>query len=517
MEENQYDEILSLSPNKKCKSFFPFSKDLKIILYGVSEASKAFHKVLCNAGYTVVAFFDIRYKELNKELPVPAYSLIDHPYHNQEKDEFCIIIMLQNAVQHESIAIEFLEQGFHKVFFAPVRSRLKKEIAREFRFQYNILLTGQFHLLTSVPIFHKALFEQELQATHSIIRVEGQYIIIWCPTELLYSDASSHTIRGEQSLYANVPIYSIQPYVEMFQFLQGSKENMNEYLENYGIHSVRFKNLLTDADIVLQRKDLLEIYMEELNDGMDFFISSAPLAEWNETLGVFNLHDGHHRSIFLALQGFRYIPIKVSYVDFKRWNAPFPAGEVEKHLSTVSGSLPILHPRYKKVNARCSRDYLLQLELIQQYLGEEKPSLLGLLGGKSVLDVSNTFGYYARNAVRMRAKEVFFFSSDVERINIEEMIRVLEGNYTVSTLETWSDVVKRTYDSLFILDALKNETQEDKVHKIDCFSRICLEDCFVDIFDLEEMNIWQSYFKSSRCLKNIVLNGTMATLWVFQK
>ena len=303
---------------------FCFANDLQVILYGVNAYSNSMYQRLLNAGYTVSAYFDRRYEELGGTCSIPVYGLSNHPFAEANKDHFCVLIMLQNAMQHEPIAFEFLQQGFHKIIFVPMRSRLEEKTAQTLRFQYNLLLTGQFQLLKGVPLLNEAAVRAELDDSFTIIREEGTQKIVWCPAELLYTNPSRVCREKTTQRYANVPLYSYYPYVSLFEYLQGLEGEKRQYLNEYGTNSCKYKNSLTDMAILLQRKRLLEIYQDALNDGMDFFISSAPPAEWNAQSGVFNLLEGQHRSLFLVMEGFRYIPIRISQSDFDAWNINFP-------------------------------------------------------------------------------------------------------------------------------------------------------------------------------------------------
>lgn len=72
------------------------------------------------AGYHVARFFDRRYQELNEKHSIPVYALEDNPYEALKKDEFCVIILLQNAMQHGAVAKALFNQGYRKILFALV-------------------------------------------------------------------------------------------------------------------------------------------------------------------------------------------------------------------------------------------------------------------------------------------------------------------------------------------------------------------------------------------------------------
>lgn len=494
---------------------FGLSQELRLILYGVNAYSKSMYHRLVDAGYTVVAYFDRRYRELKGKCPVPVYGLSDHPFAEADKDCFCVLIMLQNAMQHESIAMELSQQGFHKIFFVPMRSRLEEKTAQMLRFQYNLLLTGQFQLLREVPLFREEAVRMEIDDAHAIIKEEGAWKIVWCPAELLYTNPLRLCREAATQRYANVPLYSYYPYVSMFEYLQGLGGEKGQYLDEYGVNSCKYTNSLTNTAVLLQRKELLELYQDALNSGMDFFISSAPPAEWNERFRVFNLLEGQHRSLFLMMNGFRRIPIRVSVSDFEIWSGISPGKEAVNSLLKDWKGLHILHPKYNWVNQSSDRNDLLQLESIQKYLGGARETWRGLLEGKSVLDLSGTYGYFARNSLRMKAEEAVLYAP--EGRETAEELHVLEGFSGIMTVDDWGEVPEKFYHSLFVMNGLAGLSPEKREAWIDQCGHLCLENCYVTVQNSAELESWGRCFVEAEELRTLFDQGRTVRLYVFRK
>ncbi len=496
------------------KSTFCFSKDLQIILYGVNTYSEKLYESLTNAGYTVVACFDRRYEELNGKCPVPVYGLEKHPFANPDKTGFCVVIMLQNAMQHEMIAMELLRQGFHKVLFAPMKSRVEENAALTFRYQYNMLLSGQFQMLREIPFLEEAILQSEIDSVHSIIRDGKAFKIVWCPAELVYTNSARLCKTPESLRYADIPLYSLVPFVRMFEYLQGNREDPGRYLDEYGVNSCKYTNSLTDATVVLQRSELLSIYKNALNKGMDLFISSAPPAEFSAEHGVFNLLDGHHRSLFLVMQEFRYIPVRISQGDYEKWDRACKDTELRSYLDKGGKRFPILHPRYHKINEAADRNDLLQLESIQKYLSGDQ-STGQLLKGIHVLDLTNTYGYYARNALRMGAESSAIYISAGEKLAQE--VNALEGFPNIPAFHGWSETAHRTYHSLFVMKALMDMPPDEKKLWIDRCAEICQKECFAIARDSAELQLWSCRFSQVRELRTLFDRGKIVKLYVLQK
>lgn len=497
------------------KSTFCFSKELQIVLYGVNHYSEKLYGSLTDAGYTVAAYFDQRYAELEGKYPVPVYSLKNHPFTNRDKTNFCVVIMLQNAMQHESIAMEFLRQGFHKILFVPMESMLRETTALALRYQYNILLSGQFQLLQEIPFFEENALQSETDAAFSTIRDEKNFRIIWCPAELVYTNPPRVCNKPATLRYANVPLYSYLPYVSLFEYLQGEGGEKQQYLNEYGVNSCAYTNSLTDAKVLLQRRELLEIYKNALNKGMDFFISSAPPAEWNEEFKVFNLLEGQHRSLFLVMQEFRYIPIRISQSDYKKWEYRCEDANLQNYLKKHADRFPVLHPQYHKISETANRNDLLQLKSIQKYLSSRQNSCRELLEGKTVLDLSGTYGYYARNALRMRAESAVLYAPKGKSVARE--VNALEGFPSLCTVDDWSEAAHKTYHTLFVLKALSDMSLDEKKVWIDRCGGLCREECFITAQNPAELQLWSRWFSKVQELRTLFDQGQIVKLYVLRK
>lgn len=469
---------------------------------------------LTDAGYHVIAFFDRRYKTLSDKSSVPVYGLSNHPFKDLDKTSFCVIITLQNATQHEPIAMELLQQGFHKVLFVPMENRLKKEPALILRYQYNRLISGQFQMLGETPLLQESILQAEIDPIHVIARDEKEFQIVWCPAELLYTNPPRLCKTASILRYANVPLYSYFPYVNLFQYLQGTGVDSRQYLDEYGVHSCNFPTSLTDAGVIAQRKALLDVYKNALNKGMDFFISSAPPAEWNARYKVFNLMDGQHRSLFLLMQEFRYIPIRISRDDYRAWACACESTNLKAYLESGRERPHILHPQYHKINESADRGDLLQLESIQRYLSDRPNLSRTLLEGKTVLDLSGTFGYYARNSLRMRAARADLYAP--EGVEAAHDIHALEGFSDIPAVDLWEAAVE-PYHCLFVLNALAGLPEAERPRWMDRCAELCMEECYVSVRDSAELEQWRRRFHELRELRTLFNRGQLVHLCVLRK
>lgn len=483
---------------------FDFSKELQIILYGVNVYTEELCQNLLEEGYQIKAIFDRRYKELVHLDSVRVYSMDNNPFLKEDKSEYCVIIMLQNAMQHERIARELVKYGYTKILFIPMNTDINHTLANKLRYCYNAVLLHQYSKVIKVPITEQKIFEQKLLNKYSIIKREGEFCIVWLPAEIIYTNPLSRTKDNPKlAKYANVPLMAYFPYVKLFQYLQGNKDASLQYLDEYGKNSCKYENSFTDREIVIQRNRLLEIYAEQLNYGMGFFIASAPLAEWNAQEAVFNLLEGQHRSLFLLMHNLRYIPIRITVRDYEIWKASHVQNKLGRELKGLP-AIPILNPAFKKINEGQNRSIYDELQGIQQFLDYK------MLKKIRVLDISCTYGYFARNAARMQAMSVDSYITG--EWNIEDTINEAEGITVIQPIDDITLVAERTYDTIFIIENI------EMVKKIP-LSNMCQRECFIIVKSLSEKKLCDELLPEFKYqhIKNIIITGQMAELCVYSK
>ena len=78
-------------------------------------------------------------------------------------------------------------------------------------------------------------------------------------------------------------------------------------------------DIYSTAEILQDRLDLYDVLRETLIKGISYFINAAPLLKWNIHYHHFNVVEGYHRLIFLIVEGFRRVPVKISREDFNIW------------------------------------------------------------------------------------------------------------------------------------------------------------------------------------------------------
>lgn len=422
-------------------------KKMKIVLYGVNHYTLRHCLELEKEGYFIEAFIDKRAGKIdgqNKKI----FTCGDFVEKYKKVDDICIIIMLQNALQHDEIAVAFIKEGFNRLIFVPMHRYFIENYELEMRHLYNAFLNYQYNLLSNIPILYADKYTRKNSVKARIIKEEGNNLLLWVEKELIYSNPVS-IVKGNyrREEYADIPLCAFRPYIEMMKYIMYGVENENfRYLEDYGRNSCQYETTLTNNDVIKQRKNLIEIFEREINFGMDFFISSAPQAEWNKK-GYFNLLEGQHRCLFLLLKGANFIPIRVKKSDFKLWE--YNCAYKNTDIAQISNmKYPILHPFFfeSNIQLRCQR--CIYLDDIFNFFDNLD------IEGLTVYDVSLSKGYFARNLVRRNAQCAYVYGKGEIREEIE-LINKIENINRIKITEKYINTdIAIIFDWLIYKDLL---------------------------------------------------------------
>lgn len=299
------------------KKYYTFSKELNIYIYGVNQYSKNVKTKLQEVGLSVGAFIDRRARELQDIDGVPVISPQTDVLSKIKRDSCCVIIMLQNALQHDGIAEELFLKGIEKIIFVPMKRKYNIQIMYEMIEVYNSILLEPYSCFQEIPYYRELLNEE------ATIEKETEYIIKRVPADILYSNPVSNLKNDPNILkYADAPIMSYKPYYDMLEYFEGGERegDLEEYLKDYGVNSCNYKHAFSNEMIILQRYELYKIWNEHFQQGMDFFCASAPAVCWNEK-GYFNLLEGQHRSLFLVKKGIYFVPVRIHKSDLAKWES----------------------------------------------------------------------------------------------------------------------------------------------------------------------------------------------------
>ena len=474
-----------------CLNTYELNQTNDIYLYGINSYAKGQLEMLDKAGYNVKALIDQRAGEAEEYCGCSVVNKAVFLEVNQNNSNAVVVIMLQNAMQHDNLALEFMKNGISKVLFVPMNGLVHRKYAAKLRHDYNRFLFGQYGLLQDLLCVQDVLYEKKWGDLGTLIQRDEDMLTAWVPVELLYTNPLE-AVKGKkaQEEYSDIPIGAYKPYVDMIRYIEHGEGDMQQYLKEYGVNSCGYRNLFDDKTVLLQRKRLLDIYHTELNYGMDFFISSAPLVKWNDR-GFFNLMEGQHRSIWLMLNGIRRIPVRMDNEDYSKWGNESSASKLYSYLldeAVECLTAPFSNPFLRGFPANDEMLVEKKLLTIQEYLGVK------MLKGKRILDISPYQGYFGRNAVRMGAQNV-----TILEIAHKELIELLNASASMEDIEVVSaqNQITKDVDIIFAF----GKVEIDYIYEL--LPR-CKEMLFVDINMENEKDTIFNYMKS----KTFIYLGT---------
>ena len=256
----------------------------RIYLYGCNHRSEVVFRRLKDSGVGVTAFVDRSKKGANIINP-QELEFVD------DKDNVCIYICMQNAMQHEIVADMLFRMGFHYIIFLPVSSK------------YNMQAYKMVELWNRI-------YEEGIGSVIDILRYENLITrdtdeknnIVYAPMELIFTRKN---FLKEYRNWENRHISLYEPYNQLYRYIYMGDKTPEEYLkENFDLVGKEKQSTIRDRVI------LYESLSRRINDDSIYYHVMTCPVEVSES-GVFNLKDGHHRANLAFHLGKDFLPVKV--------------------------------------------------------------------------------------------------------------------------------------------------------------------------------------------------------------
>lgn len=472
---------------------FSLNKSINIYIYGAGALGVNLATYAETKGYKIAAFLDRNAADIRKINDISVLSLEEFQFCNV--NDTVVIIALQNVTQHESIVKRILQNGCNKVIYFPVHTfGMSPVFVSNMRKKYNECITYKFeYVLENIP-------QMDIRPWNYDSLLAGN--VLWMPIEVCFavkktvSDRQSdYTIKAEELLDKYVRgknIYCILPYWQLFEYLEGDKEDCELYLKIYGRrgHISNFQK--TDSELLKDRNALLSIYLYELNMHSDFFYESPCEVEIGRYGKVYIL-DGIHRGVFLAKKGYRWLPVKILKNDTEFYINKSILQRIKKYVNTNNIQqieFPIEHPAFYGFPVHRD-DVINTWKEIVRYVEEKN------ITKNMCVDFSDTGGYFARNLLRIGFKLVYLkeIKNDFDR-----MIKELFGFNEINEINSIGNVIMQS--NLVILswqEVLKFNWNVDK----ECSKALV---CIIDIPSCE-MNKFKNAEKKSQALYQYCVDG----------
>ena len=256
----------------------------RIYLYGCNHRSEVVFRRLKDSGVRVAAFIDRSKKGANIINPQELEFLDD-------KDNVCIYICMQNAMQHEIVADMLFRMGFHYIIFLPVSSKYNMQAYKMVELWNKIYEEG-IDFVIDIPRYENLINRDR----------EKKNNIIYAPMELIFTEKN---IPNEYVKWRNKHISLYEPYNQLYRYIYEGRELPKEYLQdNFDLHGKKKQSTIRDRIILYEG---LSSRMN--NDSLYYHVMTCPV-EVNES-GVFNLKDGHHRANLAFHLGKDFLPVRV--------------------------------------------------------------------------------------------------------------------------------------------------------------------------------------------------------------
>ena len=188
----------------------------------------------------------------------------------------------------------------------------------------------------------------------TIIEETENYFKVWLPSELLYSNVSNTSIWSNLNMYTHFPLIDLYKLFSG-QYLYSPEETIDNYIEysSYGAQLINMKvSELWRKNAIETRKLIFDEMQNIFLVYPNFFKENCPTVEYVNNNKFNIISSGKNRMTFLITHGNRFLPVKMSKNDFKRWTENSDIIDLyyylEKHqINTVN--FPISHPFLKKI------------------------------------------------------------------------------------------------------------------------------------------------------------------------
>ncbi|MCR5651309.1 MAG: hypothetical protein K6F86_09040 [Lachnospiraceae bacterium] len=285
---------------------FVFDKDKFFLLYGINVYSEELAEVLLGTNVvTKLAYIDMR----AGDYPFGYNSIpVFLPNQIQNRCESIVIIMLQNAMQHDEVAEKLHTMGFTNIIYCPMKSLYNRKVEKMGRYYNNLVYKKELLFGEIIDTYDE--ISKECVEKIRIINENDDWCVVYVPFNMIYTALNEKT-------YNDIPILSFRPYRVLFNWLMNNKiqGDISEYLEKYGVNSLSFISSVTDEDILRRRRMLYDIWERHFYNRDSYFEVGAPIAAYNQK-GYFNLTEGQHRVMYQILKGMILIPVRLGKQDF---------------------------------------------------------------------------------------------------------------------------------------------------------------------------------------------------------
>lgn len=256
----------------------------RIYLYGCNHRSEVVFGRIKASGVRVTAFVDKSKKGANIINP-QELELVD------DKDNVCIYICMQNAMQHEIVADMLFSMGFHYIVFLPVSSKYNMQAYKMVELWNRIYEYG-INSSIEIPRYETFIMDDKSCKNN----------IVYAPMELVFTNNANFPWYEKWS-DKHISLYEV--YNQLYRYIYMGGDRPYIYLQD------NFKLLCKEKQSTLRDRVILyESLSARINNDSLYYQNMICPVEVSES-GVFNLKDGHHRANLAFHLGKDFLPVKI--------------------------------------------------------------------------------------------------------------------------------------------------------------------------------------------------------------
>ena len=423
---------------------FSISKDGWYYIYGYTALGRRIALLLRRNGYRVDGFVDQNARALQNGSKEHILCLEDNKI-----DTTCIIIISCQSIATQHQVAEYLYgKGYSRLIFMAAGKNFEKKYAEAIRNVWEDLNSGVLPDCKILPTYDKL---SPQVSEEFLLRDRGESVVIWIPVELLYTKTAEESVKefqergilNELNLNRiegtnNEPVVCSETLTAFFDFMLCNRGSCMDYIKMYaGFAGRDIKRHIQD------RMSVLQVWDDELEQGVGYFIDAAASVKWNPK-GYFNMLDGAHRSMYLYYRGYTKIPVAMKREDYEQ----YLHAEVAKYFTTFSGKFTLPHPLfYQELFSKKERSHLCVALL--KYLKRVEWKKDGFL------DLEGRDGYLAVSMKHFGVKWVGCLAQDYSIQDMEKGAElVYANNILFFRAEMWENLELWKYSVVYIKDSM---------------------------------------------------------------
>ena len=492
-------------------SFFELKRK-KIILYGAASIGIIAKEFFESNGFEVIGFIDKRSEELRRFLEKPVWGIEDIILDTMKTEEYVIFVSVKNVFEHSKIANDLVLHGFYNLIYRPLAAinGVGNDKQKKLYSVYSLVEQKRFDEIDIVPKTKE--FDRIEAHNAGFIQEDSNTTVCLVSLDLLHTDKK---IKGVP--WYDKPVMSQLPHIDFFRYVSGDQRYSYELYMNFceeaACASKQIEITQSWKNNVLKNRASVYSHMSdsfELNYA--FFYKNAPDVIWNENSGVFNLVSGKHRAAFFTAHKRKYIPLRMSNDDYKKFLNLDSVYELEayyKNKGETEICYPIPHPFYYDYPCENREFYYNFLYWLIYYISVDLFSCVEELDFSSLSIYSRLFdggfierclnkaGCYIDNEIDSSDKELFAI---LDRL----LFSKLSNN-----IITRAEMKNKQYDYAFI----DLRTQDMIISECKIIAKQCRKECFFIIYEgqKELYNLRDDNF-CCRTVFSAILDGQRANV-----